>query len=125
MHDITLKHSELQEAIYSNGKLVGKVSQGKFKRRIKYSIHALQKPPALALSLDVLRQMEQAGTHEIEMTDIESGKIFRTTLAKFYRFAIPIQRGNFGRQLALPIKYWEIFSKGEKANQKPWQMKLI
>lgn len=117
--------SKLQVPIYSNEKLVGKVSKGKFKRRIKFSIHALRKPPALALSLEVLRQIEQAGTKEIELTDIESGRIFNTMLENFYLYAIPIHRGNFGRQLALPLNRWGILTKDGKVKNSPRQMKLL
>lgn len=96
--------------IHVAGRHVGDVISGVFKKRISGSRHILRKPRALALSIESLKQAEQAGAHEIEITDKESKKIYACSVEHFKEHAFPIQRGGFEPQLALLIGDFDITS---------------
>lgn len=87
---------------------IGEVTGGKFKKRIQFSRHALRTPPALALSVESLRQAEQFGAREIEITDLESGRVYSCTLEYFYQYSWQIQRGGFEPQRALALERWAV-----------------
>jgi dissimilatory sulfite reductase (desulfoviridin) alpha/beta subunit len=87
---------------------VGEVRDGIFKKRIKFSKHSLHTPPALALSVESLRIAEKFGARKIEITDIESGRVYHCALEHFKRYSWELQRGGFELQRALPIERWDI-----------------
>ena len=93
---------------------MGLVTQdGTLLKRIKYSKHTLKTPPALALSIESLDEAERNGAVRCEITDIESGRIFRATLATIRERGILIERGGFEAQLALPLERWAVTGPGE------------
>jgi hypothetical protein len=94
--------------IFVAGHFVGTVEGGIFKKAIKFSKHALQKPPALALSVESMRQAEGVGARQIEITDKESGYIYSCTLEHFKRYSWQIQRGGFEPQRALALDRWTL-----------------
>lgn len=96
----TIQGAQTYQIRVSN-RYIGEVENGKFKKRIQFSKHALHTPPALALSIESLRQAEQFGAREIEITDLESGRVFVCTIEHFKRYGFPVQRGGFEPQLAL------------------------
>ena len=86
------------------GHQVGQVGGGIFKKSILGSRHFLRKPRAIALSVESLKQAEQVGASEIQITDKETGRVYSCSIEHFKEFAFPIQRGGFEPQLALPIE---------------------
>jgi hypothetical protein len=91
-----------------SNRYIGEVEKGKFKKRIQFSKHALHTPPALALSVESLRQAEQFGAREIEITDRESGRVFACTIEHFKRYSFPVQRGGFEPQTALVLERFDV-----------------
>ena len=91
-----------------SNRYVGEVRGGMFKKRIQFSKHSLHTPPALALSVESLRVSEEFGAREIEITDIESGRIYHCTFEHFKRYSWELQRGGFERQLALALERWSV-----------------
>ena len=89
-------------------RFVGEVEDGKFKKRIQFSKHALHTPPALALSVESLVQAERFGAQEIEITDLESGRVFLCTLEHFKRYSWQLQRGGFEPQRAMALDRWTV-----------------
>lgn len=89
---------------------VGEVASGVFRKSISGSRHILRKPRALALSIESLKQAEQVGAVEIEITDKESRKVYSCSVEHFKEHAFPIQRGGFEPQLALLIGDFDITS---------------
>ena len=65
----------------------------------------LQRPPAIALAVDVLAQAEALGCEEI-LVSVEEGPTYRATLENFKAKSFPIQRGNFEPQRALHLSAW-------------------
>jgi hypothetical protein len=104
---------------------VGDVIDGKFKKRIKFSKHALRTPPALALSVESPNQAEQVGAREIEITDIESGRVYSCSIEYFKQYAFPVRRGGFEPQLALVLQRFDVTSPLEISSRalKPGEVK--
>ena len=93
-------------AIYANGRVIGGVSHdGVLSKRVKASKHFLKVPPAIAWDTEALSQAAKAGAYKIEVTDIEAGVTYGTTLHHFMEHAFSVNRG-WGCQLALPLDGW-------------------
>ncbi len=90
--------------VFTDGRVVGEVVGGVFKKNILGSRHILHKPRAIALSVESLSQAGQVGASEIQITDKESGWVYSCSVEHFKEYAFPIQRGGFEPQLALPIE---------------------
>lgn len=91
-----------------SNRYVGDVSGGVFRKSIKGSRHILRTPPAICLSVESLRQAEQCGACEIRITDIESGRVYSSTLEHFKRFSFEVQRGGFEAQRGLCLERWSL-----------------
>jgi dissimilatory sulfite reductase (desulfoviridin) alpha/beta subunit len=98
--------------IYVGTRFVGEVQTGKFKKRIEFSRHALRTPPALALSVESLRQAENFGACEIEITDKESARVFACTIEHFKRYSWELHRGGFEPQRAMALERWTLVKGG-------------
>ena len=103
----TIQRKGINQIRVSN-RYIGEVEDGKFKKRIQFSKHALHTPPALALSVETIVQAEQFGAHEIEITDLESGRVYSCSLEHFNRYSWKIQRGGFEPQRALALERWSV-----------------
>lgn len=94
-----------------NGKVVGYVESDVFRRTVAEK-HYLQKPPALALENHILDQLKQTGCRMIVFVDKQDGTERKTTLEHFIEAGIPIQRGGWPKQVALPLKSFITETKG-------------
>lgn len=101
------------------GRVIGEVLKGIFKKTITGSLHFLKKPPAIALSVESLAQAERAGAVEIHITDRETGRVYACTFEHFKNRAFPIQRGRFEPQLALLLSDFDISSPLELSSHAP------
>ena len=110
MDDSSIKTEPDSYQIQVSGHHVGDVVSGVFKKRISGSRHILRKPRALALSIESLKQAEQVGAHEIEITDKESKKVYSCSVEHFKEHAFPLQRGGFEPQLALTLDLFDVSS---------------
>ncbi len=110
MENFSTQSSHRAYQIRVAGRHVGEVAGGVFKKSILGSRHILRKPPAIALSVESLRQAEQVGASEIQITDTESKRVYSCTIEHFKEFSFPIQRGGFEPQLALPIGRFDVIS---------------
>jgi hypothetical protein len=70
----------------------------------------LRTPPSIALSIESLEQAEKFGASEIQVTDVETGRIYSCSIEHFKKYAPPIQHGGFEPQLALPLERFDISS---------------
>lgn len=73
--------------------------------------HMLHKPPALALEVEVLRQLEALNVTALQFTNRENGVVYRAAFAHFQERAFPLNRG-FGEQRALPLTGWTLETRG-------------
>ena len=89
----------------ADGKTVGLVVNGIFKKTVKASKHFLRVPEAIANDLDVLAQAKDAGAWLVEVTDRETGKVYRASLARIWARGFHVERGH-GAQIALVLSEW-------------------
>lgn len=94
-----------QTPIYAGGRVVGQVVGGVFRKAVKASVHFLRRPPAIAFDLDSLRAAERAGAVRVEVTDTETGKVYRALLAEVLERGFSLNRGH-GAQVALVLGMW-------------------
>ena len=66
----------------------------------------LKVPRAWAQDVAVIKSLEQAGVQMLQIIDNDTGLVFFASLSEFVEHGIHIERG-FGRQLALPLQYWQ------------------
>ena len=98
--------------IYSGGRIVGCVNGNVFLKTIQGSKHILRRPQALAISIDALEAAERAGATIIQITDTETGVIYKSSIEHFRECAFELDRG-FGRQLALTLEGWTRTRRGQ------------
>jgi hypothetical protein len=106
--NVTIENNNRIPILLSDGRVIGKVQNGIFKKRISGSKHFLRKPPAIAFSVENLTQAEQAGAIKIEVTDKDNGCVYFCTLEHFKRYSWELQRGGFERQRALALSRWDV-----------------
>lgn len=104
--------------IYAGSKPVGTVADGVFKKRICGSKHLLRQPPAIAFDLQSLKDAEAAGAMWVEVTDAESGRVYRAAMAAIWAEGKPFNRGH-GPQWYLALGYWN------RPAVSPAQLRLI
>lgn len=93
--------------IRANGKAVGAVRDGVFVKRVQASKHFLHKPPAICLDAGSLADAEKAGARRVEVTDLETGRVYRADVATIRQHGQKLDRGH-GAQVALSIGKWAI-----------------
>ena len=91
----------------SDGRAVGRVEGGVFRRVMRSTVHQLQRPPAWAADVDALDQARAAGATRVEIFDRDTGATYAADLADFYRRGVRVDRG-YGTQLALPLACWSV-----------------
>jgi hypothetical protein len=84
---------------------VGEVRGDTFYKRIRFSVHALRVPPALALDTQSLEDAERAGAQSVEIFDSDSGHTYRAAISTIRARGFFLNRG-FGEQIALSLGEW-------------------
>lgn len=109
VHDSTPGRAACQAVrlpiIGPDGKVVAVIVDGVLTKTIDASKHMLRFPPAIALSTVAVAEAERLGVTQIVVSDRESGKVYRATLADLHDFGWSFDRG-FGAQLALRLSRW-------------------
>jgi len=96
--------------IYVGGKVVGKVQGDTFYKSIRKN-HFLQRPPAIASDIYSVHQAEESGTIMVQVTDIDNGTIYRTTIQHLLEHGKEFNRG-YGDQIFLELNGWNKFKSG-------------
>lgn len=105
--------------IFSNGKVVGKVSGETFVKRLYRSRHFLRIPPAICFAVSSLDDAELAGAKLVEIFERESGAIYRAPIELIRSRGIRVCRKH-GEQIGLPLAYWSINGQPAKSlSEKP------
>lgn len=91
----------------SDGRVVGHVRDGVFRKVLHSSRHFLRRPPAVAFDVFTLDAAEKAGAVHVEVTDSDTGKTYIATIADIRHYALRLDRGH-GLQLALPLGRWSV-----------------
>ena len=121
-------NSQATPVYRSDGRAVGRVEGGVFRRVMRSTVHQLQRPPAWAADVDALDQARAAGASQVEIFDRDTGETYRAELADFYRHGVRVSRGH-GVQLALPLGRWSVTMSLNVGNRPliegPSQMRLF
>jgi hypothetical protein len=82
--------------------VVGHVRGDTFYKRLRASAHFLRVPPAIAFDVSTLDDAERAGARFVHVTDGESGRVYRSSIATIRANGFRVARG-FGEQIALAL----------------------
>ena len=95
--------------IYVRGRStpIGHVTSGVFYKSIKASIHFLSRPRAIAFDRSTIVDAENAGAVSVEVTDSETGTVYRAAIADIWRHSFDVHRG-FGDQIAYALTRWSV-----------------
>jgi len=85
-------------------RVVGEVREGVFYKRLRAS-HFLRTPPAIAFDVSTLREAERAGACYVEITDLESGRVYWAAISTIWERGFPVNRGH-GEQWGLALGKW-------------------
>ncbi len=92
----------------SDGKVVGQVSAGVFRKdKLVGSRHMMRKPRGWALDVASLAQAESHGADLVQLTDQETGLVYRASIVLINEKGVEVNRG-YGRQICLPLEFWEV-----------------
>lgn len=94
--------------IYVGRKIVGKVQDGVFIKRVLASKHQLQKPPGYAFDITTLQQAEKAGASTVEIIDTETGNIYRAAISTIWTKGFPKHYPGYKPQYGLELHYWSM-----------------
>jgi hypothetical protein len=89
----------------ADGKVIGLVVNGVFKKTVKASKHFLHTPPAIAFDLCAIADAKANGATVAEVTDAETGAVYRATIARIWQRGFHVDRKH-GNQIALLINEW-------------------
>lgn len=85
-------------------RVVGIVSGRTYEKKLK-STGILHSPPAIALSVDELRQAERAGAEFLRVQATDTGETYAIDLDLFRHFGFQVSRG-YGEQLACELHHF-------------------
>lgn len=89
---------------YAAGRIVGKVEGDTFFKNIRTK-HILHSPPAIAFDIQSLEDAARAGATRVQVTDKDSGIIYKATIDHIRRAGFNLNRG-WGNQIALGLDNW-------------------
>lgn len=92
------------------GQVIGVVVSGIFRKDKVYgSRHMMRRPHGWALDAASLAQAEGYGADLVQLTDQETGSVYRASISLIKEKGLQINRG-YGRQICLPLEFWEVDS---------------
>jgi hypothetical protein len=100
------RHSTRPVPIRVNNRRVGVVDGDVFRKKVHGSKHQLWRPPAWAADIDNLHAAREAGARHIEIVDMDTGSVYRTSIARMLADGFPVNRG-YGAQVALALPLWD------------------
>ena len=100
--------SETNQVKSERGQVVGVVLGGTFRKDNLYgSRHMMRKPLGWALDVESLAQAKRLGAEVVQLSDRETGHIYRAPLILIREKGIRLNRG-YGSQVCLPLGFWEV-----------------
>jgi hypothetical protein len=95
--------------ILLNNREIGEISSdGYFQTRIYSSRHFLTCPPAIAWADEVIEQAKSIDAPGFRVVDLETNKVYLTTLDNFERHSFKVHRGAFEPQHAMRLEMWDV-----------------
>jgi hypothetical protein len=105
--------------IRAGGRVVGHVAAGVFHKSVRASVHFLRTPRAICFDVASLHDAERLGARYVEVTDTESGRVYRAALGTVWAKGRPINRG-FGEQWSLVLAEWRLDSEPAGEQMSLW-----
>jgi hypothetical protein len=100
-----MKYKSKCQYVKIGGKTVAAV-RGSLLDIRKHSGHIRGNPPAIGIAVETIRQAEQMGVTDIQVTIFETGQLYTCTLDHFRNFSFEQSLGGFEPQKFLPLDYW-------------------
>ncbi len=91
--------------IRANSKIIGYVERETFYKNLIASKHFLRVPRAIAFDVSSLTDAERVGARFVQVTDIETSRVYRASIATIRAKGFRVNRG-FGEQVALAMEFW-------------------
>lgn len=93
------------------GRTVGEVRGDIFVKRVQASRHFLRTPPAICFDVSTLKDAERAGAQTVEVTDADTGRVYRASMGTMWAKGRSLNRG-YGEQWRLDLRYWNTGGQG-------------
>lgn len=90
-----------------NNRVIGRVIDNTFEKRVHSSRHFLRTPPGIALDVLSLDRAEEAGASIVVIRDVDTNCVYVQTIKFIRQRAFKLDRG-CGKQLCLPIGFWMV-----------------
>ena len=112
------------QSIVLAGRIVGMVRDHELVKRVQESKHLLRSPRGWAIDTYALSVARTLGAVGVRIEDTETGKTYRADLTTIDAHGWPFDRGH-GRQIALPLHYWQLQGEPTAAEALPVQAALF
>jgi hypothetical protein len=109
--------------IYVNGRVVGYVACGVFRKTLCGSKHMLRQPRAWAFDQSSLDDAAAAGATLVSILDRENGSVYLASLETIREHGFRVIRGH-GNQWALALDHWRINGQEPAAERRAAQTNL-
>lgn len=117
MTNVTSFPDEDETLIFTNGKQAGSVHGDTFRRTLKPQ-HFLRYPKiSIALSQDVISQLQALAVQELQFRNAETRMVYRCSLAHFVQAGRLIDRG-YGTQIALALEDFRLQDDSQESKPK-------
>jgi len=91
----------------TSGKPVATLCGRTLQKRVRGSVHMLRRPPAWCIDEVIFEQARQDGAQMVEVTDIETRRIYRAAVDAFALHGFKFNRGH-GDQIGLALSHWQV-----------------
>ena len=95
-------------------KVIGDLEDNVFRKKVKGSKHLMINLDAWGIDEEVFKKHLLPTNAEIRILDVESDIVFITTASVYDAHGIRKAFGEYGRQIFLPRKYFELKSKNQQ-----------
>ena len=112
------------QSIVLAGRVVGVVKEHELVKKVQQSKHLLRSPRGWAIDAYALSIARTLGAVGVRVEDSETGKTYRADLATIDAHGWTFDRGH-GRQIALPLHYWQLQGEPTAAEALPVQPALF
>jgi hypothetical protein len=93
--------------VFCNGRPVGQVSDGVFRKTVRSSRHFLRQPRAICFDRSTLHDAEAAGATLVQVYDADDKDTYAAEIATVWAHCFPVLRGH-GDQVGLALDWWSI-----------------
>jgi len=91
----------------TDNRIAGALVDGWLRKIVQGSRHMLRSPRAWAIDAGALATARAAGALGVRVEDTESGRVYLADWAALDAHGYTFDRGH-GRQIALPLRYWQL-----------------